>query len=466
MPLPSELEEVQKLITSFQSIDEVLEKTGYDVNPGRNRWRRGTSSIVYKIKDPSPERSREYLACKKIDLIEGWTKKVAKTEIELLDKFLPWYVPFIRQIFYVEEGEVRELYIVLEPWVEVGFDHFLDKIQIQDPQEIAKLASWYNPDDHHIWPHFLLHCLAFLASMWMLDPPDPEFEDKLMHMQVEDAYIKVPKEKKELFKRVRHKDLKPGNILLNWLGDDEGLAPIIIDFGISKLHNDGDESTHSGTDRYKAPEQKPGQPPSTKSDVFSLGCCFVFIEAILHSGGHGVREIFKILNADPQRKNFHQHINEVNTFLHTPTAQGQIFSHSIVGFRKGLRNLVETRMLVHDVTKRDDAGRVFLDFSGIYHKYTELRQMEPDSEHVKWQELHKESIGRRRSEGAETDEVEWVEREEPHEEAVRKRHSEGAETDEYDEVEWQELYEEAIRRRRSEEAGTDSGQWNGQWNGR
>ena len=52
--------------------------------------------------------------------------QVAKTEIELLDVILLWYIPFVREAFYVEEEGDRDLYIVLEPWVEVGFDAFLE----------------------------------------------------------------------------------------------------------------------------------------------------------------------------------------------------------------------------------------------------------------------------------------------------------------------------------------------------
>ena len=71
---------------------------------------------------------------------------------------------------------------------------------------------------------------------------------------------------------VIHRDLKPGNILMNELGDVK-----IVDFGIAAAARGGQNDAASeagkfvGTPAYAAPEQIRGQSPDARADIYSLG---------------------------------------------------------------------------------------------------------------------------------------------------------------------------------------------------
>lgn len=69
---------------------------------------------------------------------------------------------------------------------------------------------------------------------------------------------------------VLHRDIKPSNVVVRADG-----SPVLLDFGVGALLDEGDNPTHpptrAFTPGYSAPEQYRGQVETTASDVFSLG---------------------------------------------------------------------------------------------------------------------------------------------------------------------------------------------------
>lgn len=81
--------------------------------------------------------------------------------------------------------------------------------------------------------------------------------------------------------RIRHKDIKPQNILV------KGENVMLADFGISL---DWSENTHSTTKQevsrspvYCSPEAARDEPRNSRSDIWSLGCVFLEMTAVIHA---------------------------------------------------------------------------------------------------------------------------------------------------------------------------------------
>ncbi len=78
-------------------------------------------------------------------------------------------------------------------------------------------------------------------------------------------------------KNIIHRDIKPSNIVVS----DDGSRALLMDFGIARSAEQGNDLTSAGsivgTPNYISPEQVSGDKLSIKSDVYSLGICLFFM---------------------------------------------------------------------------------------------------------------------------------------------------------------------------------------------
>ncbi len=69
-----------------------------------------------------------------------------------------------------------------------------------------------------------------------------------------------------------HNDIKPGNILVDFASDPQGLGIAkLADFGIALNGRHPAPNSSSGTPQYLSPEEVRGGPSTTASDIYSLG---------------------------------------------------------------------------------------------------------------------------------------------------------------------------------------------------
>ncbi|KAF1841665.1 kinase-like protein [Cucurbitaria berberidis CBS 394.84] len=110
--------------------------------------------------------------------------------------------------------------------------------------------------------------------------------------------------------KIRHKDLKPSNILLSrdrlWLSDFGSATDFTL---LSQSATDNER----GTARYFSPEMAKWEPSGRASDIFSLGCVLLEI-LVLHQTG-SLEHIRRNRSLD---SSFHANIGRINAWLDWP----------------------------------------------------------------------------------------------------------------------------------------------------
>lgn len=117
-----------------------------------------------------------------------------------------------------------------------------------------------------------------------------------------------------------HRDIKPGNILL-----DKNHRPYICDFGVARVDTSTltQSGTAVGTPSYMSPEQVMGKKVDKRSDIFSIGCIlYEFLTGRRPFEAESITTvIYKIINEEPPS------LNEVKKGL--PAGFGKIIGRAL-----------------------------------------------------------------------------------------------------------------------------------------
>ncbi|KAH0565672.1 hypothetical protein GP486_000928 [Trichoglossum hirsutum] len=227
---------------------------------------RGAHGIIDAVREKS---TGNLYARKRIRMRNG-TKETPLSEIQVMERLKhPHMIALISSFI---QGPVMEL--LISPVADEDLDKFLRRISIErDGRKLNQMRLNLGK-----WIGCLANGLAYLH--------DTSF--------------------------VRHKDIKPMNILVH------GNNVLFADFGISKLFVDGQNLTTEGPERgtimYCAPEVFDYKPRNTSADIFSLGC--VFLEMLTCLSEVPLDEFHQYMIGESQERSFHSNIGFVMSWTH------------------------------------------------------------------------------------------------------------------------------------------------------
>lgn len=151
---------------------------------------------------------------------------------------------------------------------------------------------------------------------------------------------------------IKHKDLKPDNILLHQEATDR-VTPLITDFGISKIYIHGASTNpQESTWAYLSPEQHAGTGCTLKSDIWQLGCCLAELLGVSVGGTATYQMLHASFNRDEEDCSCSIALETMH-FSETLAAlclRGSIFQKKAYGIISGmLENDAATRLDIESV---------------------------------------------------------------------------------------------------------------------
>lgn len=321
------------------------EQCPYQAIPGQKPGS-GAFAKVYQAKIRNIIRLQQIFALKEILVKdEGWLKDVTE-EIRILKPLRHPNILVLKEAFY-SKLDPCTVYLATLPWAPQSlYDFFWN---VLGPDRLHD-DEWYVPGGLDQWPSIVFQCswgLAYLHS-----------------------------------EKIKHKDLKPHNILLHRekiqdksQNGEIMIRPIIADFGLSKNFKPGGETNSYGTHEFMAPEQlRPDQRSELHSDIWSLGCCFAFIWILVHSGKKGLADLWeKIMRSNRDERGFHTESNRKATHELLETSLTLPKDPGMIAFMQEFGALVKDMLNVKSI-ERPEAWIIALRLIRLEKKWVETQQ--------------------------------------------------------------------------------------------
>jgi len=227
--------------------------------------------------------------------------------------------------YYVDSK--KSIVLVTTPWAPVTLYDFMEDI---NERNLSPMCPWYTFGPLKPWPEMIRQLMEGLQYLHTREPP------------------------------IKHRDLTPANILVNHSSSDPVPRLIIADFSISKEVVANTQTTRVYSYLFRTPEQRKGSGTTTKSDVYQLGCCFIFMESVLYSGGEGFPQLHEMVIGDNPEKvaGFEDNLSRLHVFLDQKISYyssashgGRHFDPTVVVFGRKFRELVK-QMVALDPNNR------------------------------------------------------------------------------------------------------------------
>jgi serine/threonine protein kinase len=190
-------------------------------------------------------------------------KKIILRELGILEVCFHKNIVELVEAFSLDNG--RSIRLVMSPWAPCTLATFLQ----ESDMERADRCPWFDPG-----AAASDHCVFRIMF---------ELADAVSYLHG---------------KKIKHKDLKPDNILLYREGTRH-VTPLVTDVGVSKIEIPGGKTKYTdSTYAYLAPEQHNHESSDLRSDIWQLGCCFAELFAVSRGGAAGSLTLHQSFNRD------------------------------------------------------------------------------------------------------------------------------------------------------------------------
>ncbi|KAL2062834.1 hypothetical protein VTL71DRAFT_5906 [Oculimacula yallundae] len=238
-------------VRSYSNSSDVPYKEFVGVAAGR-----GSFGVVYKAEIPN---THTVVAIKQLGgIYSSKSQDTVRKELSMLQRCTHPNIVKLLDAYQIDDNP-NTFYLVMEPWAPYTLYAFLHQSDSQRHHD----SPWFTQSSHRTERHIIriFHGLA----------------DGLSYLHD---------------KSIKHKDVKPENILLFDAGH-RGIRPIIADLGISKIFKHGNPTDYNrSTYAYLAPEQVNSTGSTLRSDVWQLGCCFALMLAVSRQGSAGCQQLW------------------------------------------------------------------------------------------------------------------------------------------------------------------------------